>query len=183
MTNLVSEYILTSMRIKGERLSADERRATILDAAVAEFAIHGLYGASTETIAARIGISQPYIFRLFGTKKELFIASIELIYDRMLVTCREAAEAQPDDSLIAMGQAYKILLVRRDELLVFLQGFAAAADADVQEVVSRRFTELFQYVKVTSQASDEQMQIFFAKGMLLTLAAVMKLPEQLMEKK
>ena len=37
----------------------------------------GLHGASTEDIAAAAGISQPYLFRLFGTKKELFLATVE----------------------------------------------------------------------------------------------------------
>ena len=51
------------------RKTADERRVEILEAARAEFALKGLYGASTDTIARRAGLSQPYLFRLFGTKK------------------------------------------------------------------------------------------------------------------
>jgi len=50
-------------------MTAAERKASILDAALVEFAERGLDGASTEAIAARAGISQPYVFRLFGTKK------------------------------------------------------------------------------------------------------------------
>src|SRR5437762_13539925 len=60
-----------------ERKSAEERREQILEAALAEFAAHGLEGGSTEAIAKAVGISQPYVFRLFGTKKELFMATIE----------------------------------------------------------------------------------------------------------
>src|SRR4051794_29580777 len=60
-----------------ERKSAEERREEILEAALVEFAAHGLYGGSTEAIARAVGISQPYVFRLFGTKKELFTATIE----------------------------------------------------------------------------------------------------------
>src|ERR671932_68935 len=62
------------MAVGTERKTADERRAEILEAARAEFADRGLDGASTDTIARRAGISQPYLFRLFGTKKELFVA-------------------------------------------------------------------------------------------------------------
>ena len=57
-----------------KRKSAEERREAVLDAALVEFAEHGLHGGSTEAIAAKAGISQPYVFRLFGTKKELFTA-------------------------------------------------------------------------------------------------------------
>ena len=58
------------------RHSAAERREDVLDAAMIEFAEHGYEGTSTEDIARRAGISQPYLFRLFGTKKELFKASV-----------------------------------------------------------------------------------------------------------
>src|SRR6266550_2885193 len=60
-----------------ERKSANERRDEILEAALVEFAARGLDGGSTETIAKAVGISQPYVFRLFGTKKQLFIATVE----------------------------------------------------------------------------------------------------------
>ena len=57
------------------RQSAQERRESILDAAMIEFAERGLHGTSTEDIAKRAGISQPYVFRLFGSKKKLFAAA------------------------------------------------------------------------------------------------------------
>ncbi|MFD5148334.1 helix-turn-helix domain-containing protein, partial [Streptomyces sp. NPDC058401] len=57
------------------RLSADERRETVLRAAIAEFATGGYHGTSTETIARRVGVSQPYLFRLFPTKRALFQAA------------------------------------------------------------------------------------------------------------
>ena len=64
------------------RMTADERREAILEAARGEFASTGFHGTSTETIAERAGISQPYLFRLFGTKKELFIASVRRVLPR-----------------------------------------------------------------------------------------------------
>src|SRR5437868_12716756 len=58
------------------RMSQGERREEILEAALDEFADHGYHGGSTEGIARRAGISQPYVFRLFGTKQELFKAVV-----------------------------------------------------------------------------------------------------------
>ena len=49
----------------------------MIEAATAEFAHGGLDGTSTDDIATRVGISQPYLFRLFRTKKELFLAVVE----------------------------------------------------------------------------------------------------------
>src|SRR5215475_12133692 len=57
------------------RRSADERRAQVLEAAIHEFALHGLHGATTAAIAARAQISQPYLFALFRDKKALFLAT------------------------------------------------------------------------------------------------------------
>jgi len=85
------------------RHSAAERRDDVLDAALLEFADHGYEGASTEDIARRAGISQPYLFRLFGTKKELFKATIARCFRetpiaaeracRLLVEWRDTAAA------------------------------------------------------------------------------------------
>src|SRR3954447_5453125 len=95
------------------RHSAEERREEILEAARIAFADGGLEGTSTEDIARRVGISQPYLFRLFGTKKQLFIAVVERSFEELLVTFREAVarsdETLPPDHRI--GKAY-IELIR-----------------------------------------------------------------------
>src|SRR4051794_38821337 len=65
------------------RLTADERRAEIIDAAVKAFAQGGLDGTSTDDIARIAGVSQPYLFRLFGTKRDLFLAAVGRCFDRI----------------------------------------------------------------------------------------------------
>ena len=57
-----------------------------------EFAERGLHGASTEEIARRAGISQPYVFRLFGTKKELYRAVVARCFRETLEMFQRAAE-------------------------------------------------------------------------------------------
>src|SRR5215210_172571 len=90
-----------------ERKSAEERRAQILQAALAEFAAHGFEGGSTEAIARAVGISQPYVFRLFGTKKELFMATIERCMAGTLEMMRAAsAGLKGEEALEAIGEAY-----------------------------------------------------------------------------
>ncbi len=79
------------------RLSAAERREEILAVAISEFATTGYHGTSTEVIAERAGISQPYVFRLYGTKKELFLACVDRCFDLTIETFRAAvAEERPD---------------------------------------------------------------------------------------
>jgi len=88
------------------RKSADERREDILAVAMERFAQVGYHGTSTEDIAAGAGISQPYLFRLFGTKKALFLACDERACDRVLDAFRRAAENAPGETLEALGRAY-----------------------------------------------------------------------------
>src|SRR5438132_11315070 len=80
------------------RHTAEERRTEVLQAAVAEFALHGLHGTSTEMIAKRIGISQPYIFRPFPSKKPLFLAAIEQCVDGGATAFRNAARESANPS-------------------------------------------------------------------------------------
>ncbi len=157
-------------------MSAEERREEVLDAAVAEFAAFGLHGASTEAIAERAGISQPYIFRLFGTKKELFIAAAGRVCDRIIAAFQEALAAEPEDALHAMGQAYKGLLARREEFLMLLQAFAAAEDRDVLAVMRERFGDIYQRVTRVSGAPPEEIQRFMAYGTLLMVTTALDVP-------
>jgi AcrR family transcriptional regulator len=159
------------------RMSADERREMLVEAAVAEFAHGGLHGTSTEVIAARAGISHPYLFRLFGTKKNLFLACMANCYERLRATFTAAAEgAAPEDRLAAMGQAYKELLADRRMLLMQLHMYAACDDTDVRHAASHGYAELWQLVQRLSGAPDDEVRAFFAAGMLLNVAAAMHLP-------
>jgi AcrR family transcriptional regulator len=165
----------TRSTVSEPRQTAEERRDAILDAAIAEFAAYGLHGTSTETIAKRVGISQPYIFRLFGTKKELFIAATGRVYDRITATFQEAAAADPDHALEVMGRSY-LALTSRHELLLLLQAFAASSDHDVQKVARDRYAELYHFVARISGADAGSLRTFFAYGMLCTVAAAIDLP-------
>src|SRR6188768_2368863 len=118
------------------RKTQAERREEILDAALEEFAARGLHGASTEDIARRAGISQPYVFRLFGTKKELFLASCASCMDETLETMRAAATGKTgEEALEAMGQAYVAMLEEDPRRLMGqMHMYAASQDEDVRRV-------------------------------------------------
>jgi AcrR family transcriptional regulator len=159
------------------RKSAEVRREEIIEAAMAEFALHGLHGTSTEAIAERAGISQPYLFRLFGTKKELFLAAVERGFRRTHETFQEAAAlaGAGDDVFTAMGKAYVELLADRTMLMGQMQAYAACDDPDVQEVVRREFAALYRFVEGVSGGDAERVRDFFATGMLINVAAAMEL--------
>lgn len=163
----------------GTRKSAEERREQILEAAIDEFATRGLRGASIQDVAERSGLSQPYVFKLFGTKKDLFLAAMKKVRERVQEAFRQAAEANPENPLEAMGRYYDRSLFERKERLMLLQGFAAAGDEDVREAVGEGYANLWRFVKDASGASEEEVRNFFAMGMLLTVDTAIGLTEKL----
>ena len=164
------------MVVPAQRKTAEERRDEILDAALAEFAECGLHGASTEEIAKRAGISQPYVFRLFGSKKDLFKAAAARCMRETLETFQRAAEGKRGKEAVdAMGAAYMELLGDRNRLRAQMQAYAACDDADIRRVVRNGFGDLVAYVERVSGLSPEEVSRFFASGMLLNVLASMDL--------
>jgi AcrR family transcriptional regulator len=157
------------------RSSAKERREEILTAAIAEFARFGLYGTSVDAIAEKVGISQPYIFRLFGTKKKLFIAAALRVCQRIQDAFAAAARANPQRPLDEMGRAYVPLLSSRAELLVLLHAFAASEDKQVRAAVAGGYEKLWKFVAEASGGTRTQVRDFFAAGMGMTVGAAIGL--------
>jgi AcrR family transcriptional regulator len=158
-----------------ERKSKEERREEILDAALTVFAEQGLHGASTEEIARRAGISQPYVFRLFGTKKELYTAVVARCFRQTLETFQRAAEGKRgEEALKAIGQAYERLLQSdRVYLRAQMQAYAASEDPDIAAVVRGGYGDLVTYVERVSGAEPAELSRFFSHGMLLNVLASM----------
>lgn len=164
------------------RVPAAQRREELIDAAVHEFARGGLHGTAVERIARRVGVAQPYVFSLFASKRELFLAALARSFDRVAETFRAAAEdfAQGrapegcEDTLAAMGRAYKELLVRdRDCLMLQHQAYAACNDEVVRAHVRGRYAQLVELVRSTSNAEPERLDDFFRHGMALNVAAAL----------
>jgi AcrR family transcriptional regulator len=154
------------------RSTAPQRRVELLAAALSEFATGGLHGTSTEAIARRAGISHAYLFRLFGTKKQLFIACVGLCYERVAATFAAAAVGDsPIERLRSMGAAYREMLADRELLLGQMQAYAACSEPEIRDVVRDGYRGLIAEVGRLSGAGGAQLQEFFAMGMLLNVAA------------
>ena len=140
------------------RLSAEERREEVLRAALVEFAEGGLHATSTEAIARRAGISQPYLFRLFPTKTDLFIAVVDRCFERVIDAFGAAmANAEPEEKLYAMGDTYIGLLDDRAKLLSQVQAWAACDDPQIRKAVQRGWENLYTFVKSESGASTDEV--------------------------
>ena len=159
-------------------MSAEDRRTEIVEVALGHFAAGGYIGTSTEAIAAEAGISQPYLFRLFGTKRELFLACCTACHEAVLATFTRAADGVPrEERFQAMGQAYVELLEDRRLLLFQMQQYAASSDPVIQAQVRQGYLDLFAAVKRLTGAPDDDVWGFFGKGMLLNVVASLDLPD------
>ncbi|GAA1963019.1 TetR/AcrR family transcriptional regulator [Catenulispora subtropica] len=156
-------------------MSAEERRDQVVKAAVAEFAVRGLEGTSTGDIAKRVGVSQPYLFRLFPTKRDLFIAAVDHSAAQVRDVFTKAADGKYGaEAMAAMGEAYQDLLLADDELLgMQLQQFAACHDPEVQAAVRGVMQGIWHHVENLTGAPVENRVDFFAKGMLCNMIAAM----------
>jgi AcrR family transcriptional regulator len=163
--------------VETTRSTAAERRDAVLQAAQVAFARSGLHGTSTEEIAAAAGISQPYLFRLFGTKKKLFVATVERCLEDTLETFRSAAgERRGEAALEAMGEAYVAMVTGdRTMLLAQMQAYAACDDPDVREAMTTGYGRLHLFVETVSGLDEETVANWFAHGMLLNVIAAMDL--------
>lgn len=159
-------------------MSAEDRRQAIVAAAVREFADKGFEGTSTEAIARRGGVSQPYLFQLFGTKRDLFIATVRMAFERT----RRAFEAVLGDPavagsgeavLAAMGRVYCDLLRDRDLLQCQLQAYAACAEPEIRAAVRAEFRQLYRMIADASGADPATLDQWFAHGMLMNTVAAM----------
>jgi AcrR family transcriptional regulator len=175
---------MSSTEPQRTRRTAEERRVDVLDAALIEFAIYGLHGASTEAIAERAGISQPYVLRLFGTKKALFLETvamargmIEHAWKRALVDL--PADLPPERRLAAMGDAFQALTDREHVLRVLLQAYSAAADPEVREQCQWAMAEMFGWIRRETGVSGQAAQQFFAAGMLIMVGTSIGAPARL----
>jgi AcrR family transcriptional regulator len=164
------------------RGTAAGRRTQIRQAAAAAFAVSGLHGTSVKRIADEIGISEAYVFRLFGTKRTLFIDVVTAAFDAMTDGMATAAgDATGVDALMLMGDEYKHLLVDGQRLMLQMQGIAACADPGVRDAVRAAFGRLWTRAADISGLDPLRVKTFIAFGMLLNNVAALDargLPDQ-----
>ncbi len=157
------------------RMSADERRAEIVDIAFRHFAEGGHDGTSTEAIAREAGVSQPYLFRLFKTKRGLYEACVDQCFERVeSVFSGAVAGATPEERFQAMGQAYGEQLLPDRHALLFQMRAYAVADPEIRAYVRTKFGHLRQTLADLAGVSPQDTWHFFGEGMLLNVVTMLE---------
>lgn len=158
------------------RVGIEQRREQILAAALKEFSHKGLHGGSTVTIAKEVGVSHPNLFRVFSTKKELFMAVLRQAFatvERRMLVPGERAEK---DQLQTMADAWGVLMEDRELMLILLQGYAAGEDPGIRDLMHGWTREVFERMEALSEVGTDRAHDFFAAGMLYMVAAALGLP-------
>ncbi|MEV3969113.1 helix-turn-helix domain-containing protein [Streptomyces sp. NPDC050698] len=166
------------------RMSAEERRESVIRAATAEFARGGYHGTSTEAIARRVGVSQPYLFRLFPGKKAIFLAAAERCVEDTIRMFAEAAEGlEGEEARQAMGGAYVETISEQPEwLMMQMQMYLAVAAAEEEgdhefgEAVRAGWMRLWDTIHLPLGADARETTAFLAQGMLINCLVAMRFP-------
>ncbi len=162
--------------------TAEERREELISAAIPVFAEKGYHAAPTTEIARKAGISQAYLFRLYPTKEDLFVAAVERSTDNMVKTLAAAAEKAEQEGIEpgdAMGLAYGELVSSDRELLLMQLHAQAVSPAipAVREAMRNCFANLYALSSERTGGSPDELKSWFAHGMLINVMTAINAEE------
>lgn len=158
---------MSSVTDKKTRMSSDERRELVLDAATTVFGDAGYHGTSTDAVARAAGVSQPYVVRMFGTKQQLFLDVLGRALDQLLQAFRGAIAGDPDVPLDRrLGLAYFELTADRGILLCLMHAFALGAEPVIGPAARCGFMDVYRLLRDEGGMSAEDASAFLAGGML-----------------
>ncbi|MDO5030871.1 MAG: TetR/AcrR family transcriptional regulator [Corynebacterium sp.] len=159
-------------------MSSSERRAQLLQIAAAEFAAKGPANANIDDIARQAGITQAYVFRIFGTKKALFLELLDYAFDRMADGLANAADGTTGiEAFDRMGPKYMSLLDDHDMLRLQLHGIASATDEEIRDRTRAGFAKIWSTIHRATGADDVAIKAFLGYGFLMTASTSLQLKE------
>jgi len=174
--------VTSTSKQERQRVPAAERRDALITAAIEEFALGGLHGTPVDRIARRVGVAQPYVFSLFPTKRDLFVAAVErgfqMVMDLFAERAAEFKQQHPEgdyareDLLGWLGDSYiELLAINRSKLMFQLQAYAACSDDVIREHVSGAYERLGRHVREITGATEDEVNEFLSHGMWLNVQA------------
>lgn len=179
---------------RAPKLPADARRQQVLDAAIRAFAQRGYAGASTQAIAASIGVGEPTLYRYFPSKRELFLAAFDRCSTELLERWRALAaeSASPLAAIARIGNWYaEQLRARPDDLLLRYRSLSHTDDAEISARVRSNYRETLAFLEdlyARARAAGEidaaldpraQAWLFVALGAVLDQAQLLGLEDEL----
>lgn len=168
------------------RLPGPARRQTVVETACRVFAKGSYHGSTTAQIAREVGVSEPVLYRHFSSKRELYLACLDAVWEQVRALWDDALsrEADPQNWLRAIGKAYleergagKIVLVD-----LWIQALTQAADdPEIRRALRAQVREVHDFVAdlirraqaaggvVAERDPDAEAWIFISLGLLTTI--------------
>jgi TetR/AcrR family transcriptional regulator len=159
---------------------AAETRGRILDAALSEFAAHGLAGARTDRIANAAAVNKALLYYYFDSKENLYLAALEMIAGKirdqsMAVFLREATAGERllrialnhFDRILAQHEFQSLM---QQEMMRLHKGEAGALPILVKRVFAPVHT-MFQVMVREGIASGELIEVDWLQMALSALGA------------
>jgi AcrR family transcriptional regulator len=165
-----------------QRLPAVERRQAVLDAASDVFMKASYRGATTAEIARTAGLSEPILYRHFGSKRDLYLACLDEAWQHFRTAGAEAHAADPDGCLGTVADAYMASEARVRLVDLWIQALSVAPEDDViakalkEQIreVQTFFADLIREGQARGRVhedrdADAEAWIFVASGLLATV--------------
>jgi AcrR family transcriptional regulator len=168
------------------RLSGPERRAAVVETACRIFARRSYHGSTTAQIARETGVTEPVLYRHFASKRELYLACLDAVWERVQTLWEKALQREPDpgNSLKAIGKAYleergagRVVLVD-----LWIQALTEAADdPEIRRALRAQVREVHDFVAgvirraqeaggvIADRDADAEAWIFISLGLLTTI--------------
>lgn len=134
---------MTSVR---HRLPAVERRQEILETASRVFSKSSYRGSTTAEIAREAGITEPILYRHFGSKRELYLACLDDAWATLRAVAEQAIAESPDSCLGAVTDAFVAKKARVKLVDLWIQGIGESDDPVIADALRRQIREVHAFV-------------------------------------
>ena len=163
------------------RLTAEERRRAVLDSACRAFFESSYHGATTAGIAREAGISEPILYRHFGSKRDLYLACLDEAWRALRAFAEQALAEESGRCLGSIADAY---MKQRGGLRLvdlWIQALTEAADPAIAKAVRRQIREVHDFfadvirrgqgegVIHADRDPEAEAWLFIAGGLLATI--------------
>ncbi|MBV9879755.1 MAG: TetR/AcrR family transcriptional regulator [Gemmatirosa sp.] len=166
-----------------KRLTAEARRQAVLDSACRVFSRSSYRGATTAEIAREAGISEPILYRHFGSKRDLYLACLDEAWGSFRAVCEDAVAADPEKCLGAIADAYMAKSKKIRVIDLWIQALNEADDKVIAAAVRTQVREVRDFfadvirdgqqrgIIHADRDADAEAWIFVAGGLLATMDA------------
>jgi len=168
------------------RLPAAERRAAVVETACRIFAKGSYRGCTTAQIARELGVTEPVLYRHFASKRELYLACLHEVWERVRELWEKALAREPDSAnwIKAIGKAYLEARAAARIVLVdlWIQALTEAADdPEIRRALREQVREVHDFVAdvirrgqeqggiLPSRDAEAEAWIFISLGLLSTI--------------